>query len=814
MFLIVGICLLLALFIPPTAVLSTTGPAGHAASGLSPNLVSPPTVFAHRTLLVNGPSATSGKFSSQAGDAVFVFVSVYGGNSVGVTDSAHDTFASLVTVSQHTSKAYNGLEIFAAYNVSAGTTKTLTATLSGPSTDSAAADIVDVTGVAPAPSVTLGTAENYSTASNREVSSTVVPAAGSDLVLAGISAIHTHTWSAVAGETLLNNAHESASSEPLTAADVSTVAGSTGNVYANATTPSNNTYWITDGLSVHSLTLTSYSVTFSESGLPSRHAWDATLSGAVGTSKKSSIVFSEPNGTYRFDIGSISGYIASPSSGFITVAGASRAQAIAFGPDTSNWTTYLGGVARNSATTGETAISPSNAQNLSLLWTAYTGHVQTEPAVLNGVVYAGAISGYEYALNASTGATVWKTYVGQVTQPNCDPSPTGLTSSATLSGGMVYVGGGNITGNLTNGTAGWYALNATTGAIAWSIPIGNAGIGYYNWASPLIADGNAYIGVASRCDEPLVWGGVLQVSLTTHSVIGFFNTTVGGGKTRGSSVWGSPTFDQPNNTIFFTTGNPFKTHVTNYSESVVAINATTLAPVSKWQIPAAQVSNVSDSDFGTTPDYFHLPNGTPMLTAVNKNGILYAFNPTSLSSGPVWQSWVTNSQDPPTVDPAAYGGGLLYQGGGATTLSGVNASGSVRAYYPGNGTVKWHLALEGDVFGAPVYSNGILAVNGGNELAVVNASSGALLWNWTCKSWFESAPTIAEGRIYAGCHNLYAFGFTGTPVAGAMISATPGSVAVRTGGATAPSIEIRGEVAPPTYVPPMRALAMASRPAQ
>src|SRR5208282_2184002 len=162
---------------------------------------------AHESLLVNGPGATSAAFASQAGDAIVVFVSVYGGNAVGVTDSAHDSFVVRATVAQDTSHAYDALEIFTAYDVSAGSAKTVSLTLSGPSVDSAAADIVDVTGVALSPLDHLGTPANYTTAANPEDSSALVSATSSDLVLAGISAVHAHNWRSAGGGTLLNDAH-------------------------------------------------------------------------------------------------------------------------------------------------------------------------------------------------------------------------------------------------------------------------------------------------------------------------------------------------------------------------------------------------------------------------------------------------------------------------------------------------------------------------------------------------------------------------------------------------------------------------------
>ena len=393
--LIIGTCILLGLFIPPTAVISTTLSSSSGSSGLASYALTAPSVFASRSLVVSGSSATSTAFSSQAGDAIIVFVSVYGTTTASVSDSGHDNFSRLSSNGPASTKAHNSLALFAAFNVAAGTSKTLTVNLSGPAPYSAAVDIVDVTGVASAPLDHLGTPSNYSSATVLTQSSALVPDTASDLVLAGVSAAHTHDWRAVGGDTLLQDTHQPNSGASITAADFSASASATGNVYVNATNPSTTTYWISQGLSLRPPTPSNYSVTFSTSGLPARQSWFVSLGGEFNSTKAlPTIGFSEPNGTYRFTIGSISGLAASPPSGSITVAGAAITTSITFTADTTNWTTYLGGVARNAATTGETTISPANAPNLTELWVDYTGHVQTEPAVLNGVVYAGGINGY------------------------------------------------------------------------------------------------------------------------------------------------------------------------------------------------------------------------------------------------------------------------------------------------------------------------------------------------------------------------------------------------------------------------------------
>jgi len=79
-------------------------------------------------------------------------------------------------------------------------------------------------------------------------------------------------------------------------------------------------------------TTTSYTVTFTESGLPSGTSWSITLNGTTESSTSNIITFNEPNGTYTYSVAAISGYSSSPSSGSLTVNGANVNEAITFTP--------------------------------------------------------------------------------------------------------------------------------------------------------------------------------------------------------------------------------------------------------------------------------------------------------------------------------------------------------------------------------------------------------------------------------------------------------------------------------------------------
>lgn len=109
---------------------------------------------------------------------------------------------------------------------------------------------------------------------------------------------------------------------------------------------------------------------------------------------------------------------------------------------------------------------------------ANSGGFASSPAVaqemINGmstsVVYFGALDDYIYALNARTGALLWKFLTqGQI-----------VDSSPAVANGVVYIGADQL-----------YALDAATGAFLWSGPFNNKN---GTNSSPAVANGLVYIG--------------------------------------------------------------------------------------------------------------------------------------------------------------------------------------------------------------------------------------------------------------------------------------------------------------------------------
>jgi hypothetical protein len=101
----------------------------------------------------------------------------------------------------------------------------------------------------------------------------------------------------------------------------------------------------------------------------------------------------------------------------------------------------------------ENVLNVNNVGNLTLKWSYATGNeVYSSPAVMNGVVYVGSVSGKVYALDASTGTKLWSYTTGG-----------GVWSSPAVANGVVYVG--SLDHNV-------YALRASTGHKLWSYTTG------------------------------------------------------------------------------------------------------------------------------------------------------------------------------------------------------------------------------------------------------------------------------------------------------------------------------------------------------
>ena len=301
-----------------------------------------------------------------------------------------------------------------------------------------------------------------------------------------------------------------------------------------------------------------------------------------------------------------------------------------------SWPTFLHDDQHTAANLQESTLSPTNVSNLSTLWTfPTTGGVTDSPTVANGTAYFGGWDGDLYAVNAASGQLEWQTNLGGSYDYTGCGEP-GISASPTLWNNTVFIGGADPRE---------YAVNASTGKVLWSVDLANISgasttwTAYKTWSSALIVNGSLYVGTSSGCDDPLVRASLLQIDLATHQVehVAF---TVSEGD-LGNSIWSSPSYDPGTNTVWVTTGNGLTDRET-YSRSIMAFDASNVSNLVGF---AQEAAPFQDYDFGDGATIFHNAAGTPMVVALNKNGVAYAFNISTfrgnVSGSPAWTSEIT-----------------------------------------------------------------------------------------------------------------------------------------------------------------------------
>ena len=207
-----------------------------------------------------------------------------------------------------------------------------------------------------------------------------------------------------------------------------------------------------------------YSVTFSEYGLPSGTMWTVDLSGSTESSSTSSIYFNEPNGTYNFTVGSIPGYQANPKSGSIMVNGSDKAISITFTatevtvtfvqdglPSGTSWTVTLSGISKSSLSDIFFNITPGT----------YSFTITPIPGY-HASVYSGNITIASNSISQTVSWTV-VTYPIIVTQSGI---PNGTQWSVTLTGSTFYGASVNVSYSSTTSEVVFYEPN---GSYSYSI---------------------------------------------------------------------------------------------------------------------------------------------------------------------------------------------------------------------------------------------------------------------------------------------------------------------------------------------------------
>ena len=422
-----------------------------------------------------------------------------------------------------------------------------------------------------------------------------------------------------------------------------------------------------------------------------------------------------------------------------------------------DWAQYRGGVRGTSENPG--AFDAAEAANLRVAWRQDlsangTSQFYTQAMIAGDTAYfTTAIAARVLAVDAGSGNVRWsRSFTPDVTTACGGVEKRGFWAAPAVVGDVLYLAA-------ADGHA--YALRRQDGSTIWASAIADptpAGHGEFLQSSPAVSTalGKLYLGIASseHCDE--VRGKIAMVDLATGAAT--VKPLVPEGR-QGGGIWSSISIDENARLVFASTANRIgDISAEPLAQSIVSFRADTLDVVDHWQNP----TTLENSDFGSSPTLFETANGTPLVAAANKDGVLYVLRRDRLSAGPVWTARLA------VIDPNAPGEGgdptagfgslvsptfahgLLYAAGGRTP---AGDPGAVVAFEPGAGSVVWKHATPGYVIAAMPAVGDILVVessapdNQASWLEVLDARTGVSLRRFEAGIATMAAPSVARGLI-------------------------------------------------------------------
>jgi polyvinyl alcohol dehydrogenase (cytochrome) len=449
-----------------------------------------------------------------------------------------------------------------------------------------------------------------------------------------------------------------------------------------------------------------------------------------------------------------------------------------------NWPMY-GHDLHHSFAAVNSSISARNARSMVRAWVFTPGDVvSASPTVVDGVVYVGSWDGFFYALDAASGALKWKFQVdcdnaivpvppqclapGEVAPDRTTTDGGLITSSATVSNGVVYFAGGKT----------MYALGAG-GTLLWKrVLCGNpdepsceldANDPTKIFSSPTLFDGKILLG--QTADGVTGYRGAIMALNMDGTPAWRFDVHTD--NTGCGSVWSTGAVDENNNLVFFGTGDCQGSASTPYDEAVLALNIDTGTLSWAFQ-PATDLINGCDFDFGASANVFDITShkATHRYIGIgNKNGTYYVLR--SDTGQLLWKTKVVfGGTSGGFIGTTAFDGTRIYGGTGygdfgAALCDPSNPADlplqdpSFHAFNLSNGVIEWQQNLS-YTFGASTISNNVV-FNGTvgllpsllPALQAFDAATGQIVGEFPMTGSVNSSATIVGDMIFFGTGNSF-----------------------------------------------------------
>jgi polyvinyl alcohol dehydrogenase (cytochrome) len=316
-------------------------------------------------------------------------------------------------------------------------------------------------------------------------------------------------------------------------------------------------------------------------------------------------------------------------------------------------------------TGAKAGLDRDNVARLAVKWAfGFPGDIRaySPPTIANGRLFLGSLGGGVYSLDADTGCVHWFLDVGASVR-----SPMTI-ASISVNGReheAVFFG---------DGSANAYAVDAATGEILWKteiddFPVANvSGSTVYYAGKVFVAGGSGEEGAAASPDyECCRFRGSLSALDAATGEVLWKTYTVPEPSRRernaigtqlwgpaGAPIWSSPAIDPRRNAVYVTTGNNYSNPASDMSDAFIALDIDTGRVLWSRQMTGGDAwtaacrledktncANLTapDFDFSASPMLIERPDGSRLLVAGQKSGVVHALDP-DRDGAIVWQQRV------------------------------------------------------------------------------------------------------------------------------------------------------------------------------
>jgi polyvinyl alcohol dehydrogenase (cytochrome) len=298
-----------------------------------------------------------------------------------------------------------------------------------------------------------------------------------------------------------------------------------------------------------------------------------------------------------------------------------------------------------------------------------SGQLNSTPVVVGGCAFVTASNGGVYAVNAATGALVWR-HLFTVITPGLGGA---IVGGVTVDGSQRVDVIVNETGDAAGHGPYVAALDINTGSLVWASKPLNGGSGYYSNATPQVIDDAVFAGFSPAEGDSAGQGGFALVDAESGNIIKVTDTISAADQAQGfagGGIWSTPAWDPHSGFAYVGAGNPYsktqedphtnailkvdlrdgsptfgaivaayKGNVDQYTQSLQALSQTPLCSASATAPDPLDdpACGQLDLDFGAAPNLF-TANGHQVVGDLQKAGVYHVADAGSMA--PVWSTIV------------------------------------------------------------------------------------------------------------------------------------------------------------------------------